>query len=340
MSDVAGAMFLGALQAALYRNMDGVHGLAGWQWLFVIAGCMTIGLGLLGFLLVPDSPEYTRALWLTRAEKRLARDRMAEFGGQTSRLIPMAVLSKKLRQLVVHPVTYFFLIAWVLQAWASRSNSYFVLYLESLKDASGNRLYSTYQVNILPLGGYAVQMVTNLALNGLSDWKHWRWQVAVGSAAFQGIILSVLCAWPSDHKVVLGFYFLTYATNAGGPALLAWLAEILRKEPEARSIIVALTVTVVYVGHATIPLRAFRVSDAPRYPIGFPLTTAFSFACILVQLGLLWWEKRNPTFADTGYDGLNDTGSVLDEENVQKVDEAASTSEPELKRVDAEVSKV
>jgi ACS family pantothenate transporter-like MFS transporter len=37
-SDVAGAMFLGVLQATLYRDMNGVHGLSGWMWLFIIAG--------------------------------------------------------------------------------------------------------------------------------------------------------------------------------------------------------------------------------------------------------------------------------------------------------------
>lgn len=64
-SDVAGAMFLGVVQAELYVNMNGVKGMAGWQWLFIVSGAITILLGFLGLLLIPDSPANTRAVWLT-----------------------------------------------------------------------------------------------------------------------------------------------------------------------------------------------------------------------------------------------------------------------------------
>ncbi|KAF2010758.1 major facilitator superfamily transporter [Aaosphaeria arxii CBS 175.79] len=299
-SDVAGAMFLGALQAALYRNMNGVHNLAGWQWLFIIAGSVTVGQGLLGFITIPDSPAITRALWLTKEERRLANWRMNSFGANTSELISASLLRKKLRKIVVHPITYFFLFGFALAAWAHRANSYFVLYLESIKNPAGERVYSTYQVNILPLGGYALQIVTSVGLNALSDWKNWRWQVSVGSLTAHAIFLAVLCAWPARDHVVMAFYFLTYTTNANGPSLMAWMAELMRKEPEARSIIVAMTVTIVYVGHATIPLGAWRVADAPKYPIGFPLAVAMTVASIFVQLGLRVWEKKHPEITERG----------------------------------------
>lgn len=300
-SDVAGAMFLGALQAALYRDMNGAHGIAGWQWLFIIAGCITIGQGLLAFIAVPDSPAITRALWLSKSERQLARDRMGDFGANTSRLIPWAVLRRKLQKLVKHPVTYLVMVSFALSAWAHRANAYFVLYLESITNPDGGRKYSTYEVNILPLGGYALQIVTSIGLNALSDWKHWRWQVSVASNAVSAVFLSVLCGWPKNDKVILAFYFLTYGTNAGNPSLMAWMAELLRKEPEARSIIVAMTVTLVYVGHATIPLGAWRVQDAPQYTIGFPLATTMAAVTILTQLGLLWWDRRHPEIVEKGY---------------------------------------
>lgn len=324
-SDVAGAMFLGVLQATLYRNMNGVHNLSGWMWLFIIAGSITIGQGLLAFVTIPDSPAITRAIWLTKDERQLARDRMDEFGATTSRIVPVAVLKAKLRQLIVHPVTYFVMVSFALSAWSSRANSYFVLYLETIKDSAGNRKYSTYDVNILPLGGYALQIATSIAFNWLSDKKFWRWQIAVFSSAASAIILAVLASWPSSDRTILTFYFLTYATNAGNPSLMAWMAELLRKEPEARAIIVAMTVTLVYVGHATIPLGAWRVADAPQYPIGFPMATVMSAVAVFTILGLLWWARKHPDIAERGYSqfGLPEQASGDEETEDVEVGKAA-----------------
>ncbi|EGY16894.1 pantothenate transporter FEN2 [Verticillium dahliae VdLs.17] len=227
-------------------------------------------------------PAITRALWLSPAERVLARDRMASFGAKTSSMLRPAALRRKLRQIVVHPVTYFFLFAFALNAWAHRANAYFVLYLESLTNADGSSRPSASTPS--PTGSTGA---------GRS---------ASAAPPFHGLFLAVLCAWPPDDRVVLSFYFLTYATNAGSSSLMAWFAEILRREPEARAIIVAATVTIVYVGHATIPLRAWRVADAPRYPVGFPLVTAFTGLTVLVQLGLLFWERRHPEIVEYGYE--------------------------------------
>ena len=47
-------------------KMDGVGGLHGWQWLFVLEGIPTVLLGILIFLVLPDSP--SRARWLSDDE--------------------------------------------------------------------------------------------------------------------------------------------------------------------------------------------------------------------------------------------------------------------------------
>ncbi|KAJ5369657.1 hypothetical protein N7509_014269 [Penicillium cosmopolitanum] len=340
-SDAAGGMFISALQATLYKNMNGVHGISGWQWLFIISGTVTIGQGLLGLVIIPDTPALSRAIWITDAEKRIAKERMASFGADTSKILPAAVLKEKLRKLASHPVAYFFLLAFTLQAWASRANSYFPLYLEGLKDSAGNLRFNTYQVNVIPIGGYALQIVSNLALNALSDWKYWRWQISIAPCFLFGVVLCVLCAWPSDYKVVLAFYFLTYATNAGSPSLLSWMAELLRKEPEARAILVAITVTIVYVGHATIPLRAWRTKDSPTYPIGFPLATAFIFSSVAVQLGMLWWQRRYKSSGDDNFDAQSQVSVVATREvNAKSSGEEAIKARGDSKTPNPEISEV
>ena len=62
--------------SGLLLGMDGVWGLRGWQWLFIIEGLPACLLAFLLLKLVPDSPEH--ASWLSAAEKRLIADRLAE----------------------------------------------------------------------------------------------------------------------------------------------------------------------------------------------------------------------------------------------------------------------
>ncbi len=327
-SGVAGNMFLGVLQAALYRNLDGAHGLEGWQWLFIVSGMITMAWGLLGFLVIPDSPAITRAAYLSGPERTLSHARMSRAGTATAEPVRPRLLARKIRLLLASPVAYLFLAAYLQFAWSQRANAYFLLYLRGVRGASGAPLYSVYAVNLVPLGGYALSIVSNVGLNALSDWRGWRWQVPCAAAALQLAATAALAAWPASHPAVVAFYFLTFATAAWGYALLAWLAHILRKEPEARSVIVGLAVTLVYVGHATIPLAAWRVSDSPRYPVGFPLAAAFCAGSIASILGMRYYVLRYPEILDHGFrreTGQSDTvvetadGSIRsDEEQGQK----------------------
>lgn len=59
----AGQAFSGFLQAAIYRNLDGVAGLAGWRWLYIICGIMTLPCGLALLFFLPDYPSNTKGEW-------------------------------------------------------------------------------------------------------------------------------------------------------------------------------------------------------------------------------------------------------------------------------------
>jgi MFS transporter, ACS family, tartrate transporter len=66
---------VGPLSGALL-TMDGVGGLKGWQWLFLIEGLPACLLAFALLKLVPDGPEH--ATWLSTDEKRLIASRLAK----------------------------------------------------------------------------------------------------------------------------------------------------------------------------------------------------------------------------------------------------------------------
>ncbi|KAK0634309.1 major facilitator superfamily domain-containing protein [Bombardia bombarda] len=63
-------MFGGIIGAAVLGNLDGAHGIAGWRWLFIIEGVITIGVAVAGVFLLPDYPSTTR--WLDEEERAFA----------------------------------------------------------------------------------------------------------------------------------------------------------------------------------------------------------------------------------------------------------------------------
>ncbi|VVE86556.1 MFS transporter [Pandoraea bronchicola] len=77
---------LGAAASGYLLRLDGVAGLAGWQWLFVLEGWPTVLLGIVTWWYLDDKPADAR--WLSAAEKQtldtmIARDRAAAMAQQT-----------------------------------------------------------------------------------------------------------------------------------------------------------------------------------------------------------------------------------------------------------------
>jgi MFS transporter, ACS family, tartrate transporter len=65
---------IGGPVSGLLLRMDGVYGLAGWQWLFLVEGLPVVVVGLSLLWLMNDTPENTA--WLSEEEKAIVRRRL------------------------------------------------------------------------------------------------------------------------------------------------------------------------------------------------------------------------------------------------------------------------
>jgi sugar phosphate permease len=82
--------FSGLIAAGVFAGMDGLRGIAGWRWLFIVyvwscrsqgymltffsEGAVTAFVAIFGFFLLPNTPLTTS--WLTPEERQMAHDRM------------------------------------------------------------------------------------------------------------------------------------------------------------------------------------------------------------------------------------------------------------------------
>jgi D-galactonate transporter len=66
---------IGGPLSGLLLRLDGLGGLAGWQWLFIVEGLPVVLVGFAILWLLPDTPE--DAAWLTDDDRRIIRERLA-----------------------------------------------------------------------------------------------------------------------------------------------------------------------------------------------------------------------------------------------------------------------
>jgi hypothetical protein len=99
-------MFSGYLQAAIYKGLEGAHGLRGWQWLFIMNGVISVPIAVAGIY------EHSSAVALEGSNCGCA----AENGKGRSRdshrswlVDSQACLRALARLLAVHDVHYLYL---------------------------------------------------------------------------------------------------------------------------------------------------------------------------------------------------------------------------------------
>ncbi|KAK8036097.1 hypothetical protein PG993_008711 [Apiospora rasikravindrae] len=67
MAQMVGSAF-GGFVAAACLTLDGRHGIAGWRWLFMVEGVVTVGCGILFALVMPEYPHNARLLSLVERD--------------------------------------------------------------------------------------------------------------------------------------------------------------------------------------------------------------------------------------------------------------------------------
>lgn len=71
--------FSGLIAAGVLSGLDGVRGIAGWQWLFIVEGAGSFAAALVAFVFLPDFPGQKSGVsrWLlTDLEQKVAVDRI------------------------------------------------------------------------------------------------------------------------------------------------------------------------------------------------------------------------------------------------------------------------
>jgi len=77
----------GNILAYALIQLDGAHGIAGWRWIFIIEGAITIGFAFVGYMLVVGFPDHLlnsdRKSGFTQEELEIVLDRVERDRGDS-----------------------------------------------------------------------------------------------------------------------------------------------------------------------------------------------------------------------------------------------------------------
>ncbi|KAI9744924.1 MAG: hypothetical protein M1818_001850 [Claussenomyces sp. TS43310] len=300
------SMFSGYLQAAAYKNLNGKLGHAGWQWLYIICGIISLPVGIMGYFFNPDFPENTRAFYLNKGEREFARQRLLQDGYKA--LGTSAWDRKKLFRIMaqwqfwVLPMGYF----WIQAAFPIQQPA-LALWLKS-------EHFSVSRINVLPTGQAAIGAFVQVAAGMLSDsplLQGKRWQTIVVMQV--GTLFSTICLaiWNVPRNLKWAAFYLSY-TAAGVPGIwYAWYPDLVPHDHEMRGFLIAASNMCGYINSIWYSDAVWRTSEAPRFRPGWIAATVFGVVVILNSLLIRSLALQDNRKRDLGNRSPDDTESSV-----------------------------
>ncbi|KAJ5279139.1 hypothetical protein N7478_004511 [Penicillium angulare] len=252
-----GTAFSGYLQAAVYKNLDGAHGLAGWRWLYIICGIHHIQLGL-GSLPV----------------KRRTRHRKGTESWEGSAC----------EDNIGHGQADIWLLE-VLYGESCGASSYFAIWLK----AEG---FSVSDRNVIPTGTSLISGGCVVLWGFLSDYTGSRFAWVLIPLILTLLPNGILAAWPSSVPLK-EFAFLTCNIQLMTAVFYSWANEICADNNEARAFTISSMNGFQYAVAAWLPILIFPQTMAPNFRYGFPTTFALVIAAIVGVIAIQLFVLRD-----------------------------------------------
>lgn len=283
-----GTLTSGLLQAAIFQNLNGVHGRAGWRWMFIIDGCATAVIGFLALIMVPGTPYKCCSPFLTDDEIRLARYRLKKANIQPPTKNPPPFFDKKLWLRVLTSWRIYVLAILDYLFWNAINTGFsnFALWLKPLDR------YSTPKLNRLTSIPPALGVIWILSVCFSADILKSRSFAIFWAEAFVLIGNAILSKWDLPEAAIWFDFMISYFCISISSVIYGWLNDIMRYDPQERSIVLcAVNIFANQSTTWTMPL-VFQTSTAPKYHKGYIYVSCNSAALMIWSWVTLWFYKR------------------------------------------------
>ncbi|KAJ5768255.1 hypothetical protein N7533_000838 [Penicillium manginii] len=257
--------------------------IAGWKVIFIATGCFTVCIGILFFVVIPDSQLNCR--WLNERDRLLAiqrvRDNEQGIGNRHFKWY-------QFREALLDPLNWALFVYGVL---SDIPNGGLTNFFSQLIVSFG---YTSQQSLLYGIPGGAVVIIACLSNGWAGDRYHNRTLVACipMAVALIGIILIIALPTSGDGYNIgrLIGYYLTQAIPATGATVLSLISSNIAGYTKKTT--VAALYLIGYCAGNIIGPQTFSPKDAPRYvPAEITIMACF-ILCICDLLFINWWCRR------------------------------------------------
>ncbi|KAM7205464.1 MFS general substrate transporter [Naviculisporaceae sp. PSN 640] len=287
-----GGAFGGLLAGAITGNLEGARGIRGWQWLFIIEGAITILLGLLSVVLIPDFPESSRLFNQRECQVAMLRMKNAGVLGFTGKLVGGKKMGKVDSIMAVLKDWR----VWAITFATTILGCSFVLpyFYPTLVKGLGYHDPVTAQYMTVPI--WAVALVWSIGICIIADRMPDRRVLIMGlmTAYSMVITIAVCCIYGYVARYVL---LIIMATGVWSmlPLGASFVATTFRDmPPEARAIAVACTGAAAQAGNIY-GAYLFPAEAAPKYLFGFGTIAGTQFVAALLYFCIYYFLRQRET---------------------------------------------
>lgn len=280
----ATSLVLGGFSAILeylFTLLGGRYGIAGWRWIFIVEGALTVGLGLVSWHFVPDFPDQNKFLSTSETEAILSR--VEKDRGDS---LPDEFTTQK----VLNHLSDWKIWAFGLMSFCAAIPTYAIGYfISNIELGMG---WSKTAALLLCAPPYIFAAFTVLVFAWFSDrYQQRALTIAIGTAvAVAGLFFTGFAA--HQGLKYAGIFLINAGSSGCIPGILAYSANNVLSHTK-RGVTMALVVSFGGLG-GLLATIVFRQVDAPRYLPGIYFTLACQ-ALLLLLLGVMTihFKERN-----------------------------------------------
>ena len=279
-----GTLTAGLVASGASHRLEGVNGLAGWRWMYIICALITFPVGILGYFLLPGTIDQPNRWILNDKDIEIAKRRLESSGHVTHGTFKVGHLKKIFLSPQFWTVILVDVLFW--NAGIHKSTGSFLLWIKSLNK------YSPAKVNELGTIAPALGILYNLVACFASDLILGpAWAMTVAST-INAIGLIMLVVWNIPEAAKWFAFSTMYWSNALSSVFHGWVNTLLRDSPEERSFTLVLITIIAQSSTAWTPLLTFPTVEAPSYPKGFSFCLGCALALIASTHVLNQYIKR------------------------------------------------